>query len=247
VLRFRWNAATGRAAVQLRPASVLVDGDSASMDELRLLEVSGAVGDTLLRVPSGELLGPRVLRYFTPEPAWALTDSLTVLSALNSEYRIRFYDREGGLRRIVSKASTPRPITDRDIRAFFAYLDQAWLAAGVPPARLPTNHRRVSFAEFFPAFAIFQVGYEGSLWVQPVRAPGDLSDAEIERYNFIEDFGGSDWDVFDRDGRFLGVVTMPRRFQPRTFIGDAIYGVSRDDLDVQYVVRLRIMQGEVSG
>jgi len=49
--------------------------------------------------------------------------------------------------------------------------------------------------------------------------------------------------VFDREGKFLGVVTMPPRFQPRLFHEDKIYGVWRDNLDVQYVMWLRIVSG----
>ena len=139
------------------------------------------------------------------------------------------------------KPAEPRPITDRDIRAFFSYLDRAWLDAGVPPSRLSANHERVSFAENLPVFSRFHVGYLGSLWVQPVQAPGELSDEEIELYNFLEDFGSYDWDVFDGEGRYLGVVPMPPRFTPRLFLGDKIYGVQRDELDVQYAVRLRIV------
>ena len=59
--------------------------------------------------------------------------------------------------------------------------------------------------------------------------------------NFIEDFGARDWDVFGRDGRLLGVVQMPARFQPRLFVGDAIYGVLRDEFDVQSIARLRVI------
>jgi len=211
------------------------------MDAIRLIESSGSFGDTLLRVPSGGLLGANGrIRYFTPEPVWDITDSATVLYGVNNEYRIRFHDRDGVARRIVTKSFEPRPITDRDIRAFFAYLDRAWLSAGASPSRLEANHRAVSFADVFPAFASFHIGYRGSLWVQPVRAPGDLTDEEIARYNFIEDFGASEWDVFDAEGRFLGVVAMPDRFQPRLFSGDVVYGVQRDELDVQYLVRLRI-------
>ena len=36
---------------------------------------------------------------------------------------------------------------------------------------------------------------------------------------------------------------MPPRFKPRMFREDKIYGVWRDDLDVQYIVRLRIVEG----
>ena len=49
--------------------------------------------------------------------------------------------------------------------------------------------------------------------------------------------------MFDNEGRFLGVVSMPRRFQPVLFVDDKIYGIQRDELDVQYVVRLGIVKG----
>lgn len=238
-LRFRWNPGTGTGVGQLRPIGERAAGDP--RDELRPVLADGSMGPPLLTLPAGGLLGPGgSLRYFTPEPVWEVSDSLTVLYAINSAYRIQRYDRQGNLRRVITMPHENRPITERDIRAFFVYLDQAWLGNGVPPSRLPQNRSRVSFAEFFPAFYQFHLGPGGTLWVQPVRPPGELSDEELERYNFIEDFGASDWDVFDPDGRFLGEVLMPPRFQPRTFAGDAIYGVARDDMDVQYVVRLRI-------
>ncbi len=244
-LRFRWNPATRIPVGQFRPnRSSEDDTPRSSMDELRLINPDGDLGETLLSLPTGGLFGEGgALRYFTPEPMWTVTDSLTVIYGINNEYRLRQYDRTGTLRRIIVREHEVRPITDRDIRAFFAYLDRAWLAAGVPPSRLRENHRRVSFAESFPAFYQIQSGPDGTLWVQTVRAPGDLSDAEIERYNFIEDFGGSDWDVFGRRGRYLGVVSMPSRFQPRLFVGHVIYGVARDEFDVQYVVRLRVIRG----
>jgi hypothetical protein len=33
---------------------------------------------------------------------------------------------------------------------------------------------------------------------------------------------------------------MPARFQPLRFVGNDVYGIQRDDLDVQYVVKLAI-------
>jgi hypothetical protein len=244
-LRFLWNPATGIPVGQFRPNRNPDGGTPRSlMDELRPIGPDGGLGEPLLSLPAGGLFGEGgALQYFTPEPMWTVTDSLTVIYGINNKYRLRQYDRTGTLRRIIARDHEVRPITDRDIRAFFAYLDRAWLAAGVPPYRLRENHRRVSFAENFPVFFQIQSGPDGTLWVQTVRAPGDLSDAEIERYNFIEDFGGSDWDVFDRRGRYLGVVSMPSRFQPRPFAGDLIYGVARDEFDVQYVVRVRVIRG----
>ncbi len=241
-LRYGRNQVGGNA-VQLRPVGRPNGPPPDSMDSLVAIEPSGSFGDTLLRIPTGGLLQGVGVTYFTPEPWWAITDSMTVLYGMNHEYRIGYYDREGVLRRLVTFPSVPTPITGRDIRAFFAYLDRAWLDAGVPRSQLSANHSRVGFAEHLPVFASFHVGFQGSLWVQPVQAPGELTDKEIELYNFVEDFGARDWDVFDREGRFLGVVSMPGRFTPRVFLGDRIYGVDRDEFDVQYVVRLRIVTG----
>ena len=238
-LRYNLTALGGMTA-QVRPAAR--GGQPAdTVDAIVVIEPSGLFGDTLIRFPSGGLFQGPGIHYFTPEPWWDITDSLTVVYGVNNEYRIGYYGRDGSIRRIVSMPSEPKLINERDIRAFFAYLDRAWLDAGVPPGRLQANHEAVHFAEFLPAFSMFHTGYQGSLWVQPVQAPGLLSDEEIELYNFIEDFGSYDWDVFDGEGRYLGVVAMLPRFTPRVFLGDKIYGVQRDELDVQYVVRVRVV------
>ena len=154
-------------AVQLRPAPSPQQSAADSLDAIRVLEPSGAFGDTLLLVPSGGLLQGGEIHYFTPEPMWALTDSLTVLYGVNSEFRIGYYDRDGSLTRIVSKAFVPAPITERDTRAIFGFLDRAWLDAGVPPSRLPENRSRIRFAEFFPAFSVFGKG--DAVLVEAVR------------------------------------------------------------------------------
>ena len=241
-LRYDWNPDSRGMAAQVRPAPPEGGTQTTSRDVVRAVTTSGAFGDTLLEMPSGQLFGQDgALRYFTPEPLFDVTDSATVVYAINSEYRILFFGGDQNLKRVVQKASTPRLIGERDIRAFFTYLDQAWLDAGVPPSRLAANHARVSFADQFPAIAGFHVGRNGTLWVQPTQSPADLSEERLERYNFIEDFGGPEWDVFDADGRYLGAVAMPTRFQPRLFHGDEIYGVWRDELDVQFLLRLRVI------
>ncbi len=228
---------SGTIAVQLRPPADTIDA-------IVVIEPSGWLGDTLLTFPSGganRVAGE--ITQFSPEPAWNVTDSLSVIYGVNNDYRIGMYDRNGSLSRILSKPYEPVRVTERDLRAFWAYIDRAWLNNGVSPARLPELHSRMHFAEFFPAFMSIQIGYLGTIWVQPIQTPGNLTDEELERYNFIEEFGSPNWDVFDGEGKFLGVVTMPKRFQPRLFHEDKIYGVWRDDLDVQYVMRLRIVEG----
>jgi hypothetical protein len=52
--------------------------------------------------------------------------------------------------------------------------------------------------------------------------------------------GASTWDVLDAEGRFLGKVETPERFQPFEILDGRIIGVWRDELDVQYVIILNI-------
>jgi hypothetical protein len=213
-----------------------------TLDHIVVIESSGRFGDTLITFPSGGAgRTPGETHQFSPEPMWNVTDSLTVVFGVNNDYRIGMYDRAGTLTRILAKEYEPVPVTARDLRAFFAYLDQAWLDAGVVPSRLPELHARTHFAEVYPAYYGISIGYQGTIWVQRIQPPGGLSDEELERYNFLEEFGSTTSDVYDSEGRFLGVVEMPVRFQPRTFRGDKIYGVWRDELDVQYVMRVRVV------
>jgi hypothetical protein len=98
------------------------------------------------------------------------------------------------------------------------------------------------FADYFPAFNIIVgSGPNGTIWVQHIQPLSELSEGALAAITGRGGFGGPDWDVFDAQGRFLGVVTMPRDFTPKLFRGDKIYGVWRDELDVQYVLRLRIV------
>jgi hypothetical protein len=51
--------------------------------------------------------------------------------------------------------------------------------------------------------------------------------------------------VFDTQGRYLGRLRAPVDVggsPPPVFRGDRIYAVTRDELDVPYIVRLRIVE-----
>lgn len=69
---------------------------------------------------------------------------------------------------------------------------------------------------------------DGHVWVRRVTAGG-----------------GRGFDVFNPDGSFLGHVPLPdelRSLSPSRISEREIHGVVRDDLDVQYVVRLQIVK-----
>jgi len=98
----------------------------------------------------------------------------------------------------------------------------------------------IKFADRYPAYLQLLEGVNGSIWVQGVQSASNLPPELKESYNPQLDLGSRSWDVFDADGRYLGVVNMPVRFQPVRFVGNDIYGIQRDDLDVQYVVKLHV-------
>ena len=80
-------------------------------------------------------------------------------------------------------------------------------------------------------------GTDGSGWScrRHLRSATDPSLGERIRY-----------DVFEPDGTYLGAVNAPAGFRASinpVFDGDHVWAVTRDDLDVQRVVRYRIVRG----
>lgn len=236
---------SGHIAAQVRSLSLPDRPAPDTLDRIMLLESDGTFGDTLLEFPSGGTLNlggqsPEINLY-SPEPAWDVTDDLRVLYGINDDYRIGMYGTEGGLQRVIRMPFERQPVSDNDRQAVMTALERAWVDAGVPPQMLPQLRSIVHFAEFFPAFSSVQVGPRGSIWVQHVQSAAGLTDEELAQFNVTEDTGSPDWDVFDADGRFLGIVSMPSRFQPRQFVGDRIFGVWRNELDVQFAMQLRVV------
>ena len=236
---------SGQIVAQIRSLSLPDRPAPDTLDRIVRLTSTGTIGDTLLEFPSGGTLnlggGTPEINLFAPEPAWDVNDELQVVYGVNDVYRIGVYATNGELRRIITKPFERQPVSDNDREAIMNALTRAWTDAGVPPSLLPQLRSFVHFGEFIPAFSSLQVGPGGTFWVQHLQSAAGLTPEELEQFNVQEDLGAPDWDVFDADGRFLGVVTMPPQFQPRLFHGERIVGVWRNDLDVPFVMRLRIV------
>jgi hypothetical protein len=212
------------------------------------LATDGTVIDTFLTFPSVTPRGPdgRPLRggqYYTPKMTWDLTDSAELVCGRNDEYRITVYSNRQ-LERIITRPFESRPIADSEKEAIRESFYARWAAAGLRKERVDRMWSSSHIADFYPAFNELAVGPMGTIWAQHVQRVSDLTDEE----DFGPDkLGARDWDVFEAEGRFLGVVTLPQRFTPTVFRADKIYGVWRDEFDVQYVVRLRIVGDLVVG
>jgi hypothetical protein len=205
-----------------------------SMDGIVRERTDGVVVDTLLTYPS---LAARGVHPYAPEMAWDITEELELVCGVSEDYRIEIH-ADGTLERIIAKPFFRQPISDQEKEAVLDRMERAAAEAGATPSWLAMMRTSTQVGDFVPAFRRIVAGPEGTTWAQHVRPISDLLAEEEPDFN---DPGAPEWDVFDSDGRFLGVVTMPPGFIPMDFRGNKIYGVLADELGVQYVVRLRVV------
>jgi hypothetical protein len=97
----------------------------------------------------------------------------------------------------------------------------------------------MTFAEVYPAFAEVTTGPHGTIWVQQMRIPERATAGDEIVYD-VRQRGAPNWDIFDQEGRFLGVVQLPAGFRFVTFRDTALYGIARDSLGVSYIERLTL-------
>jgi hypothetical protein len=245
----RWEQTPDRRIVQQvrimpfpgqQPQAVPVD----PVDRLLVRAHDGTLIDTLMTFDSGETFqfsgnSPQI-RLFEAEPMWAIGLDGTVFFGMNSDFSIELRDAGGVPRRIVRLAIERKPVTESDQNTFRKMMEELFGQQGLPPEAVARVAGMIQFAEFYPAYANIMGGPENTMWVQRVRTASEAA-ASGESFDPQQgDSGSHTWDVFDAEGRYLGPIDMPRRFQPMHVTGNTIYGVARDDLDVQYVVKLRL-------
>ena len=98
-----------------------------------------------------------------------------------------------------------------------------------------------------PPITGLYVGLGGRLWVRVSTEGREVENPDHEPGNPFS--SAVRWeaplrfDVFEADGTYLGAVNPPEDFSvypPPVFNGDEVWAVSRDELDIQRVVRYRI-------
>ena len=246
----KWMEAPNQDLIQ--QAMVMAFPGQEDVDQKNLLlrrRPTGEVVDTLLEMPIGEQVsfsGNRPnITLFESEPVWTVGPAGRLYTGINSEYSIQVYDPDGQRVRIVRKAFERRPISSTDQAEFRRIIGELWREQGMPPEAVERMSQALGFADHYPAYANLLGGPDGSLWVQQIQTPDEIR--EIGGTFNIQDMGGARWEVFDADGRLLGTVEMPPRFTPLAFIHGDLYGILRDELDVQYVARMTLDRGASPG
>lgn len=243
----RWELDDGgRLMAQLRgmdlPGVEALEGG----DPIVVYDTTGAVVDTVAVIPKGGVLegiseeGVSI-RVFAPEPVWGLDADGSIYYAMSDKFNVFVNNPDGTLARIIRKDVPVKPVEEADREALLGLMREQYEEFGLPPAQIEQIMAGVGFAESYPAFGNLLVGPQGTLWVQRVRSARDMGVGVEEGVVFDpQDMGSPEWEILDARGRFLGVVTLPDRFRPVQMVGDHIYGIWQDELDVQYVMRLRV-------
>ena len=242
----RWDMASGgRIVVQRRNVN---PGDTSSVprgDPIVTLTSEGAAPDTLAVLPPGESLqiqgGQARVRFFEPEPIWDADPDGRLLTAKNNAMRFEVWGGDGRLMRVITLPYEQKLVTDRDKQVFLDAIADAARQQGAPPQAVQAFLQQASFADHYPVFVSVALGPAGSVWVQRILSGDELA-GEDETFD-VQDLGSTEWHVFDSEGRYLGTVTFPGKYQPIRAMGDRFYGIARDELDVQSLKVYRVITG----
>jgi hypothetical protein len=178
-----------------------------------------------------------------PTPAHAVDASGNVYVSKGAPYRIDVYDADGVHWRSILRDHVPVPAT-RELNARYwdkvnTYLDTTSNRRGewAITVAAERGRRDLPVNETLPALGRLIASDDGLLWAhRPDLAPDPLL-LEWTRERVRQD---SHWDVFDHEGRFLLTVRLPAAFRAMTASGRSIYGVLRDDMDVEHIARFTL-------
>jgi hypothetical protein len=237
-----WRAGTD--ALYLRSLQRYVDdrGRWQGRDALLRLE-PGAGADTVLVFDyhPTDLGGPEEARFplLVNAPSWTVLEGGGAAWLALDEGRVRIHDATGALRRVVTSRSwVQREPTPAEARLLEEKAGEKLEMLG--GSREALGQLPVEQPDRLPAVTSVVAGPEGTLWVQRLGHAEDVHPMALNTPDPPSGYGGGIWDVLDAEGRLLGSIELPARARVMRVVGDALYAVQRDELDVERVVRLRV-------
>ncbi|MCG6955434.1 MAG: hypothetical protein LJF04_05525 [Gemmatimonadetes bacterium] len=151
-----------------------------------------------------------------------------VWCGFGDRWELRLLDPvDGHVKRILRAPGLERPLTDGEADQIL----QASLAQASDPEDLRARHHRYDLSPrpaMRPTYDRVLVDDQARLWLE--EWPGARTESRR-------------WWVFAQDGALSGYVEVPGDFRLDAVRGHQAWGIVRDDLDVQYVVRYVIRPG----
>ncbi len=158
--------------------------------------------------------------------AWRWSPTGTVWTLLTGRYELTEMTTSGEVLRRVTRDYEPIPVTDEDREQAIENLE--WLTSQggqIDHSKFPKSR---------PSTASFFVDDGGNLWVEQQVTASDADNA------------GRLFDLFDAEGRYLGMLRLPFSLawsRPEPVVREGVlYGVTSDEVGVPYVVRARIVK-----
>jgi hypothetical protein len=241
-----WDSAPSGLVVNIvTPLQTPDTPASDTLDVVVVRNLDGSPGDTLGYVPTS-----REFRFVGENPEWRRYPGVPdfdlrwdggLVTGRSDSYRLYWQDQEGELERIVTLHRERMPFTDSDRSVFMDRLDKQLEEWNMPPDREAEIRDMLVLEDQYPYYRRFMCGPRGSLWLQRVSPLSQMSKEERESFSVGGLVPGlPSWDVFDGEGRYLGVVDIPLDMGYILLLDDLVLGVYEDDLDVQHVVVLEI-------
>jgi hypothetical protein len=205
---------------------------------LARLGPSGLVADTIpMPVIPGD--APASGTFFDPAKHWHLNRAGDLVSGFSGRYAITVSGRERVVRieRVVQRVSL-LPDERKNYQEVADVLRQNPMGRPIPPlATVPSEK---------PFWRSLQSDLDGRIWVEvhgkaeafdPPPRPGPPGAPPVPPIRWREPRA---YDVFRKDGAYLGRLDFPARTSMYEARGDRIWAVQRGEDDEQYIVRYRI-------
>lgn len=240
----------GIVLVQLKPMAR--DGDDTPAAISYIVRLTPP-HDTVVVLPGGTVIDLRgglsrmKTTLFRAEPTWMVLPTGRIVTGDPARFGYREHGDGGTVIRDVSLVSPQAPVTADDQKAARAVIRSTFekqFATGgpVPTSMIETLLGNISFADHYPAFAAMRPGPFGTIMVQRFLTIPEMRAGAAALTMEAMQGSSSTWEVFSDAGQHLGPVRFPPTFRPLAVRGNAIWGLSTDEMDVQRIVRLDVRE-----
>jgi len=153
---------------------------------------------------------PQIIKPFAGLFDWALSQGDRVAISFKDNYEIDVLSLQGGSNLRVKRDFDRVKITKEEIDAM-----QNWIRG-----------RKADIPEYHPALQGIWADDEGRFYAKT--------------YERTKDNNSFYYDIFDRDGRYLAKVPIPRAIAPRVWKNNSMYGLEEDSEGIQTVKRFSV-------
>ncbi|MEJ2547648.1 MAG: hypothetical protein P8125_07490 [Gemmatimonadota bacterium] len=217
-----------------------------TLDVVVVRNLDGTLGDTLGVVPTSQSFrfadGEPEQRFYAGRPDIDLRwDEQGLITGRSDTYKLTWLNLDGEPERIVHLYREPNPFTPEEQATLMARFDEMIDGSRLSPERKQQVRRSIKFEDNYPYYRRFMNGPQGTLWLRRVLPIRDMTPEQVEALtNSISVRPAPGFDIFDAQGRYLGIVVVPEEMPLGLLHGDRMFGIVRDELDVEYLKIYRI-------